>query len=115
MWPGSPKGRRPPPEKIDISPIFNVLGVSGWMQLKAEFDACSREVTVASRTVAFLPHEPPLQPHSHAPAHFARTRTAIPPFSTPPVCSWQAAFARSTSSLATILESIVGFVTRCAR
>jgi len=40
---------------------------------------------------------------------------ALPPLSTPPVCSWQANFARSTSSLATILESIVAYSTRCAR
>ena len=40
---------------------------------------------------------------------------ALPPLSTPPVCSWQANFARSTLSLATILESIVAYSTRCAR
>ena len=40
---------------------------------------------------------------------------ALPPLSTPPVCSWQANFARSTSSLATILESIVAYSSRCAR
>ena len=74
-------------QKIDVSVIFDFFSVSGPKQLKAEFDVFSREVSIPSRTIAFLSPKPPLPPLSPPPAHAARAHPPFSPFTTTPVCS----------------------------
>ena len=69
LRPRSPRCRGVPVQNIDVSFDFNILASRAQKQLKAEFDAVSTEVSVASRTTAHTPHKPLLQPRSRPPTH----------------------------------------------
>lgn len=94
-------------QKIDVSVLFEFLGVSGQGVQKLEFDIFSTGCGVPSQTIDSAHPENPYPPAIHPPTHLTHMHTPFAPFTIPPVCSEEADCARSTASLGMILERIL--------
>ena len=81
-------------QNIDVSAIFDFLGVFGTGVHLKEFDTFQRQVSVPAQTTDSNHPWNPCPPAIHPPTHLTPVHTPFAPFTTPPVCSWQANCAR---------------------